>query len=125
MLLLAALAGCGSSGGLGCTPALPSYTVTPSSATADHASSPPGNQRQFIATSAPGTGPGCATSQVVERLTPAWTVSDSLHVSISSAQDATNGLAICLGPTRGPATITAHVVAGTAVTLLTATLFCE
>jgi hypothetical protein len=40
-----------------------------------------------------------------------WTVSDNTNVIISNAQDATYGTAICLGPTAGPATVTAVLLA--------------
>ncbi len=119
------LAGCGSPSHM-CTELPPTLSVTPASATADHAAFPPGNQQQFLATSSAGsTGVGCATPEVIVLLKPAWTVSDPLDVSISSATDSTNGLATCLGPTKGNATVTAHISASSGTTLVTASLHCE
>jgi hypothetical protein len=66
-------------------------------ATPDHAAPPPGNQEQFQAGEGGVYGAGCATSQLL-KLTPAqWSTSDPKDVTISSANDATNGLATCLG----------------------------
>ncbi len=104
----------------------PTLSVSPTTATADHISAPPGNQQQFHAYSGPGAAvSGCAQAQVIAELTPQWTVSDTVHVTISSAQN-TNGLATCLGSTTGAATVIASIV-GTSgsVTKLTASLTCK
>ncbi len=65
---------------------------------------------------------------VIAKLTPTWTVSDTVNVKISSAQDATNGLATCIGTTKSPVTVTAlgALTAGGATQMLgTATLTCK
>ncbi len=119
------LAGCGSQNPT-CAGNSPVLAVAPATATADHTATAPGNQQQFIATSRPAAaGPDCAVPNVIEELKPTWTVSDTLHVSISNANDATNGVATCLGPTTGAATVTATVGSGASVTKLTASLTCK
>ncbi len=121
--LVPVLVGCGSQ-----TPACsgtPTLTVTPSVGTADHSDPAPGNEQQFQAFEAPAAAPGCATPQWVAKVTPAWTVSDPLHVKISSANDSTNGLATCLGPTLGAVTVTANISGGSSITHVTASLTCK
>jgi len=119
------LAGCGSQNPA-CGPGPPVLAVSPATATADHTAAAPGNQQQYTATSRPAAaGAGCATPDVIARLTPTWTVSDTLHISISNASDATNGVATCLGPTIGAATVTATVGSGATATKLTASLTCN
>jgi hypothetical protein len=47
----------------------------------------------------------------------AWTNPDPINIQISSANDATNGTAVCKGPTNGAVTLTgtfAAVAGGTA-----------
>jgi hypothetical protein len=106
-------------------------SVGPAAATADHLSAAPANQAQFTATAAPGATPEgseCAVPAIIVKLTPAWSVSDKINVKISSAQDATNGLATCVGATTGPVTVTAtQVTASTGVSQIvgTATLTCK
>lgn len=83
---------------------LKALSVTPSSATGDHALSSPGNQVQFFA--GPVTKGQCATAACVNCWGQTWTVSDPVNVSISNnAND--NGTAICLGTTNGVVTVTA------------------
>lgn len=91
-LLLSGVAGCGGSQN-SCTI---TATISPASATADHALAPPGNQVQFMTqSSAAGNCP----------LTPdvlgTWATSDSTNTSINQ-----QGLATCLNATTTPATIT-------------------
>jgi len=106
-------------------------TITPATATADHMAPAPGDQQQFQALSQyqlTTNSPGCAVPTVIAKLTPIWTVSDTVNVKISSAQDATNGLAICIGTTKSPVTVTAlgsPVSGGATQTLATATLTCK
>jgi len=40
-----------------------------------------------------------------------WSVSDTVNVSISNAQDTTYGVATCVGATSGPVTVTATLPA--------------
>ncbi len=120
---LVSLSLCGCGGSPNCD--LPDVvSVSPASATADHGAEAPGGRQRFMETSAPNTTvPGCPVPAHILLLQPNWTVSDPLHVSISSAKDDTNGLAICLGATQGAATIVA-VGTGT-VPSRTATLTCK
>ncbi len=99
--------------------------ITPTTATADHTAAPPGNQQQFTATSRPVGEPGCDTPLVIPVLLATWTVSDTAHVSLSSAEESPNALATCLGPTTGAATVTATVGSAASATKLTASLTCK
>ena len=120
LLCLLAIAGCGS------VTTVPdcyyaSLAVSPSAATADHAASPPGNSQRFLAWGH-GTKEGCFTLQSnLSNVT--WSVSDTLAVTISNAQDPTYGLATCVNSTLSPVTVTAtlpadknsgHQITGTA-----------
>jgi hypothetical protein len=109
-----ALAGCAASSGPtakldgGC-PAAYELQISPTSATADHSASAPGNQQKFMATSPNifATGNGCVESALLELVHPQWTSSDPLNVSVSSANDDTNGTATCTGMTGEPVTLSA------------------
>src|SRR2546423_10359065 len=92
---------------------LNALSVVPSSTTADHVATAPGNQVQFFAT---GTVPnGCTSTACVNCYRQTWTVSDPVNVSISNnAND--NGTATCKGATNGPITVTATAPAGTGST---------
>ena len=48
----------------------------------------------------------CPIPQIVLRVNPTWTNPDPIHIAISSADDDSNGLATCKGPTAGPVTLT-------------------
>lgn len=74
---------------------------------ADHTAAAPGNQQKFSATEAPTASPGCVVPLTIVLLTPAWTSSDPLDVTVSSAPDQTNGLATCVNSTAAPVTLTA------------------
>ena len=127
LLLLAAcsvlLAGCGA--------ASPNCTLTyvlsvsPATATADHAATPPGNQQKFYAALEPSAAPGCPVPQNVGIAYPAWTNPAPLAISISSAQDQTNGLATCLKATTGAVTLTATVGTGLTAQSKTVQLTCK
>lgn len=121
---------------MGCGGAVPcSYmnvvTVSPAVGSADHLAVAPGDQQQFSAFSQElptANSSGCAVPNVIAKLTPTWTVSDTTNVKISSAQDATNGLATCIGTTKSPVTVTALgalTAGGATQTLGTATLTCK
>ena len=57
-------------------------------------------------------GPGCASTNLYKYTNAQWTTSDTKNTAISSANDATNGVATCLGPTApGGATISATLSA--------------
>jgi hypothetical protein len=100
--------------------------------TADHAAAPPGNQVKFSASVTPTiiSGSGCAVPTYIALVNATWTTSDPKDISINSAQNAaTNGLAACLGPTNGSATITASYPnssgVGPSTLTATATLTCK
>ena len=105
---------------------LTALSISPSSGTADHTLSSPGNQVQFFA------GPllkghQCAVPACVNCMGQTWTVSDTVNVSISNnASD--NGTATCLAATNGAVTVTATAPISTQSTKTvsgTATLTCK
>lgn len=104
---------------------LTALLVSPSSATADHSVSSPGNQVQFFA--GPVMKGQCAVPACVNCLGQTWTASDNLDVSISNnASD--NGTATCLAATTGAVTITATAPVSTKSNKTvsgTATLTCK
>ena len=113
------LAGCGS-GGIppgsplqGCTPTGFAEIVRPANplAAPDHSLMPPGNQEFYIAAVGSEIGPNCASTNLYKPMSAQWVTSDPADVSISSADDATNGLATCTGPTPPGATVTATLKA--------------
>lgn len=95
--------------GCGGTCRTQSVRVMPQSDTADHNSAPPGDSVAFTAWGS-GGGSGCS-STAANLGTVVWSVSDTVNVSISNAQDVTFGVATCVGPTSGPVTITATLPA--------------
>ncbi|PYX88958.1 MAG: hypothetical protein DMG67_16145 [Acidobacteria bacterium] len=121
MLLVAAIAGC--SGMHGSTCDITAINVDPPSATADHNAAPPGNSKQFFAF-ASAASPGCAVMHSnLNNVT--WSVSDTVHVSISNVHDQTYGVATCMGATTAATTITAIVPSGPGKNVsATATLSC-
>ncbi len=134
LLLISLLAGCSTSQSA-CSTMLVT-AVSPATATADHMAVAPGDEEQFMATASPAAQAGCAVPAVssaaspaiIARLTPQWTVSDAVNVKISSAADSTNGLATCIGTTKGPITVTAvgsTSAGGVSETLGTATITCK
>lgn len=110
--LLAALAmSCGCAGGTqmgNCAGSIVT-NVAPASATVNHSAAPPANQVQFIATQAPTAPPGCPVPQWIRRVYPAWSNPDPTDITISSANDSTNGTAICKGATSGAVTLTGTI----------------
>jgi hypothetical protein len=111
--------GCGGvapvSTGLPCS-AYPHQEVEPQVATADHAATGGGNQVLFSFPLTPLPA-GCAQSQSL--VVPTWQTSDSLSVSISNANDATNGVATCNATTTQPVTISTVQEGNSSVGLLT------
>jgi hypothetical protein len=82
--------------------------VNPSSATVNHAAAPPANQVQFIANeaySAPA-GEHCAVPAIAWIVAGTWSNPDPQDIEISSANNSTNGTAVCLAPTNGAVTLT-------------------
>jgi hypothetical protein len=100
-------------------------SLNPVAATADHTAEPPGNQQQFVSTAAPTAPPGCALPEWILLAHPSWTSSDPVNISISSANDTTNGTAVCKGATNGAATLTATFVFDGTTSKATATLTCK
>ena len=116
--LTLALIGCGAPS---CT--FVAVKIAPQSASADHTALPPANGLTFTAVGAT-VPPGCG----VMHSNPAnvtWSVSDSVHASISNAQDQTNGTATCLGTTASPVTVTATAPSGGSTGSATALLTCQ
>jgi hypothetical protein len=102
------LAGCGAAPNPGsqCDGGL-ALMETPTVATADHMAASPGNQVQFSSVEGAKFVEGCPIPAVVRSAQPVWTNPDPLDITISSAQDATNGTAVCHSATSGPVTLTA------------------
>ena len=81
--------------------------VSPTSATVNQAAAPPGNQVQFIAFAhETASGPGCAIPQSEVLVYGTWSNPDPQDIQISSANDSTNGTAVCKAPTTGAVTLT-------------------
>ncbi len=80
--------------------------ISPTSAAVNHSAAPPHNQTQFIAIAAPIAQAGCAIPQIVAREYATWSNPDPAAIQISSADDLTNGTAVCNAPTNGPVTLT-------------------
>ena len=93
---------------------------------ADHNAAAPGNQQQFAAHSGEVVISGaCAETALIASVRPQWTTSDAIDVTISSANDLTNGLAVCTGTTLTPATITATYTSGATTKTATSSLTCQ
>jgi len=89
-----------------CTNGL-AMSISPASATADHAQTAPANQVKFQATVSPTASPGCAVPNWVMTAAPTWTNPDPKNISINSSSDTSaNGVATCLGTTNGMVTQT-------------------
>ena len=108
------LAGCGASGSSCSTVNV--LSASPAAATVSSTAKSPANQQRFTVTSsqvlAPNSSRACAISNVIAVIPSKWTNPDPIHISISSTNDSTNGLATCLGPTGGPVTLTVSGIAG-------------
>jgi hypothetical protein len=98
--------------------------VTPATATADHNAASPGNQVQFVGSSGETCTNG-ASPAVVARVYGSWTNPDPINIQISSANDATNGTAICKGPTAGAVTLTDTIPLGTSTVAKQVSLTCN
>ena len=81
-------------------------TVSPASATVNHAAVSPANQVQFVGTALPTAPPGCAVPAWVAIDHAQWTNPDPSAIQISSANDSSNGTAVCKAPTNGAVTLT-------------------
>ncbi len=102
-----AACGCGGNGTIGGNCSLSTViAVSPASATANHASAPPGNQVQFIGIGRYTAPPGCAVPALSWIAYATWLNSDPTNIQISSASDSTNGTAVCKAATNGAETLT-------------------
>ncbi len=125
------LAGCGTAPTQACVTSFslgaePQSESGSSMGLANHALPAPGNQQQFIAFTGQVVVSGqCASTNVLASVRPQWSTSDAIDVSISSANDGTNGLATCTGATLSPAVITATYTQGTTTKTAISTLTCQ
>jgi hypothetical protein len=101
------------------------YSVSPSMATVDHAAKTPDNQQLFLAETTPHAAAGCAVPQYVVRAYPTWTNPDPIDITISSANDNTNGVATCNAATNGAVTLTATSGTGASASVATVQLTCK
>lgn len=123
---LGPLAGCAVNGGGQSCYLTDNLSVSPSSATADHTLSSPGNQARFQAFISPSAPPGCAVPAWIAEATPTWTSSQPTAIQIdSSSNPSTNGTATCVTATDGSATLTATVSFNQQTLTQTATLTCK
>ena len=97
--------GCGEKPSANCTLSVV-ISVSPTSAVANHTAAPPGNQVQFVAMAAPTAPAGCAVPLWIARVYGTWSNPDPAAITISSASDATNGIAICKAATNGAVPLT-------------------
>ena len=103
--ILSALCGCSGNPSVSCNLSTV-ISVAPTSATVDHAAAPPGNQVQFVGYARPTAPPGCAIPAWVAIAYATWSNPDPTDIEISSADDSTNGTAVCKTPTDGSVTLT-------------------
>ena len=100
------IAGCGTSNEC----SFGSLSVSPRTATADHAAPPPGNSQRFLAFG--GDLPSGCAAVTSNLMNVTWSVSDPVNVTISNAQDSTFGTATCIASTPTSVTVTATLPAG-------------
>jgi hypothetical protein len=105
------ICGCGGNSQISCDDPVV-ITVSPTSATVSHAAAPPANQVQFIAIGRYGAQPGCGAPALAWIAYGAWSNPDPTDITISSANDSTNGTAECLAPTTGAVTLTGSFTTG-------------
>jgi len=124
--LLFTCAGCGT-GTVNTNCSATGITVSPATGTADHAASAPANSFQFAANNVLPSG--CAQAAVIVpggNAGATWTVSDTVHATISNAKDSTNGTATCIAADSVPITVTATATSSAGQTFTaTATLTCK
>lgn len=109
-------------------------TVTPTSATVDHKAKSPLNQVQFIGTGRATAAPGCPRPALARLEYAAWSNPDPTDIQISSANDSTNGTAVCVNATNGAVTLNGTFApvtpkgpagSGTDTTVKSVTLACQ
>lgn len=108
MLSLGAVCGCGGRSTMGATCSNGvEIIVSPTSATANHTAAPPANQIQFVGVAHPtASPPGCPVPQWVALSFATWSNPNPGAIQISSANNSTNGTAVCLASTNGAVTLT-------------------
>ena len=99
------LAGCGA-GAPNCGGGDLVLQVSPAAATVDHLAAHPGNEAHFSGVATYIAAAGCPVSSIAMLEYAIWTNPDPVHIQISSANDETNGTAVCLGATAGAVTLT-------------------
>jgi hypothetical protein len=103
---ITALCGCGGNPATKCDE-VTVISVNPTSATVNHAATPPANQVQFVANAQPYSDqPGCAVPDWIAIVYGTWSNPDPTDIQISSALDNTNGTAVCKSATNGAVTLT-------------------
>ncbi len=105
LVALVVVCGCGAPSSQSCGYSFV-VTVSPASATVNHAATPPGNQVQFIGTAVPTAPPGCPIPAVEALVYATWSNPDPTDIQISSADNSTNGTAVCMSSTNGAVTLT-------------------
>lgn len=110
-----------------CTPTGFAMVVRPADplAAPDHNEMPPANQELFTAGVGSEVGPGCASTNLYQTVHAQWTTSDPKNVVVSSADDATNGFATCLGTTALGASVSATLTAFGFTQMLSAPITCK
>lgn len=128
LLGCAVLTGCGASSEPLCNNINFTLSAGPANANApgpNHMDSPPGNQEKFQAMATPAPGLSCVSPAHIAVVSASWSVSDTVHVQISIAADATNGLTTCVGVTATPATTTATVTQSGITRTATTSISCK
>jgi hypothetical protein len=116
--------GCAAAAGAGGPDCSGAYSyVTPAAVTLDHTAAAPANSQQFVLQNYYPAG--CPVPAVVPAPdSTVWSSSDPIDVPISSAHDATNGVATCVNATESPATIAPDGLVASA-SLHVATVTCK
>ena len=100
-------------------------TVTPASATANHAAAPPGNQVVFLGKQVSKKDPGCPAITAAQNGFN-WSTSDPTDVTLIPNQPAIGAVtAVCKNATPGAVTITATLPNTPTASPGTATLTCQ
>ena len=105
--ILVAVCGCAGNGTFGNCTLYSVVNVSPTSATVNHAAAPPANQVQFVGTGTyAAQGSHCAIPELAWIAYGTWSNPDPTDIQISSADNFTNGTAVCLAATNGAVTLT-------------------
>lgn len=107
VLSLGAVCGCGGKSTMDSCSYSVVIRVNPTSATANHSGNPPANQIQFVGAAYPtATPPSCPVPASSALSFATWSNPDPSAIQISSANDSTNGAAVCKASTSGAVTLT-------------------